>query len=155
MMPRNEYYSRGNLGPFEDISQDLERVFDSLLGRTVGTMLRTGQQEKFVPALDVSESKDAYMVHVDLPGVDPANVKVEMHDGKLVISGKRESRSEDKDKNYHRIERSGGSFYRSISVDGEVDVDNIEAKYEHGVLNITLPKLAKQQPKQIQIKTGT
>ena len=153
-MSRNEYATRNGLGPLEDLSQDMERVFDSLLGRTVGTMLRTGDRDRYVPSLDVSETKDAYLVHVDLPGVDPADVKVEMHDGKLAISGKRETKTEDKDRNFHRVERSRGSFFRALSVEGEVDVDNIEAKYEHGVLNITLPKVAKQQPKKIEIKTG-
>ena len=153
-MSRNEYATRNSLGPLEDLSQDMERVFDSLLGRTVGTMLRNGDREKYVPSLDVSETKDAYLVHVDLPGVDPADVKVEMHDGKLAISGKRETKTEDKDRNFHRVERSRGSFFRALSVEGEVDVDNIEAKYEHGVLNITLPKVAKQQPKKIEIKIG-
>ena len=153
-MSRNEYATRNGLGPLEDLSQDMERVFDSLLGRTVGTMLRNGDREKYVPSLDVSEPKDAYLVHVDLPGVDPADVKVEMHDGKLAISGKRETKTEEKDRNYHRVERSRGSFFRALSVEGEVDVDNIEAKYEHGVLNITLPKVAKQQPKKIEIKIG-
>ena len=153
-MSRNEYATRNGLGPLEDLSQDMERVFDSLLGRTVGTMLRNGERDKYVPSLDVSETKDAYLVHVDLPGVDPADVKVEMHDGKLAISGKRETKTEDKDRNFHRVERSRGSFFRALSVEGEVDVDNIEAKYEHGVLNITLPKVAKQQPKKIEIKTG-
>ena len=153
-MSRNEYATRNGLGPLEDLSQDMERVFDSLLGRTVGTMLRNGDREKYVPSLDVSETKDAYLVHVDLPGVDPADVKVEMHDGKLAISGKRETKTEDKDRNFHRVERSRGSFFRALSVEGEVDVDNIEAKYEHGVLNITLPKVAKQQPKKIEIKIG-
>ena len=153
-MSRNEYATRNGLGPLEDLSQDMERVFDSLLGRTVGTMLRNGERDKYVPSLDVSETKDAYLVHVDLPGVDPADVKVEMHDGKLAISGKRETKTEEKDRNYHRVERSRGSFFRALSVEGEVDVDNIEAKYEHGVLNITLPKVAKQQPKKIEIKIG-
>ncbi len=152
-MPRNEYPIRNGLGPFEDLSQDMERVFDSLLGRTVGTMLRNGNNDKYVPSLDVSETKDAYLVHVDLPGVNPSDVKVEMHDGKLTISGKRVSKTEEKDRNYHRIERSSGTFFRALSVDGEVDVDHIEAGYEHGVLNITLPKVAKQQPKKIEIKT--
>ena len=153
-MSRNEYATRNGLGPLEDLSQDMERVFDSLLGRTVGTMLRNGERDKYVPSLDVSETKDAYLVHVDLPGVDPADVKVEMHDGKLAISGKRETKTEEKDRNYHRVERSRGSFFRALSVEGEVDVDSIEAKYEHGVLNIKLPKVAKQQPKKIEIKTG-
>lgn len=152
-MAKVELSNRGSLGPFEDISHDMERMFDSLLGRTVGTMLRSNQQDKFVPSLDVAESKEAFEVSLDLPGVKPEQVKVEMHDGKLMISGERSSTSDTKDKNFHRVERSSGSFYRVISLPTDVDVEQIDARYEHGVLHITLPKVAKQQPKKIEIRT--
>ena len=152
-MAKVELSNRGGLGPFEDISHDMERMFDSLLGRTVGTMLRTNQQDKFVPSLDVAETGEAFEVSLDLPGVKPEEVKVEMHDGKLLISGERKSRTDSKDKNYHRVERTSGSFYRMISLPVDVNVDQIDARYEHGVLHVTLPKVAKQQPKKIEIRT--
>lgn len=153
-MARSDYLSRNNLGAFEDLSQDMERVFDSLLGRTVGTMLRSNANERFVPPLDVSESDAAYKVVLDLPGVNPENVKVEMHDGKLSVSGSRSSVSEESKENYHRVERTSGSFHRLVALPGEVDVEKIDASYEHGVLAITIPKIAKQQPKKIQIRTN-
>lgn len=152
-MTRHEYLNRNGLGALEDLSQDMERVFDSLLGRTVGTVLRGTNQDKFTPTLDVSDSDEAYMVYVDLPGVDPENVKVEMHDGKLTISGKREAAHEKSEHTYHRIERSSGNFVRAISLPGEVDIDQVDAQYTQGVLAIRLPKIAKQQPKKIQIRT--
>ena len=154
IMTRPEYASRGGYGALEDLSQDMERVFDSLLGRTVGTMLRTSNSEKFVPSLDVSETQEGFGVHVDLPGVSPEDVKIEMHDGKLTISGSRTSSSEKQEQTFHRMERSSGSFHRVISLPSEVDVDAIEASYENGVLHVQLPKTAKQQPKKIQIRTS-
>ncbi len=152
-MAKLEMSNRNGLGPFEDISHEMERMFDSLLGRTVGTMLRSGTAEKFVPMLDVAETPDAFEVSLDLPGVKPEQVKVEMHDGKLIVSGERSSVHDTKDKNMHRVERTSGSFYRAVSLPTDVNVDQIDARYEHGVLHITLPKVAKQQPKKIEIRT--
>lgn len=152
-MAKLEMSNRSGLGPFEDISHEMERMFDSLLGRTVGTMLRSGSAEKFVPTLDVAETPDAFEVSLDLPGVKPEQVKVEMHDGKLIVSGERSSMHDTKDKNMHRVERTSGSFYRAVSLPTDVNVDQIDARYEHGVLHITLPKVAKQQPKKIEIRT--
>ena len=150
-MARNELVGRGT---FDDLSTDMERMFDSLLGRTVGTMLRNGSNEKFVPTLDIAESAESFDISVDLPGVKPEDVKVEMHDGKLTVSGKRETVRDQKDKSYHRIERSSGSFYRAIALPSDVDVEKIDAAYDHGVLHVKLPKALKQQPKKIEIRTG-
>ena len=147
-------YNNGGLKVIEDFSSDMERVFDSLLGRTVGPMLRSSNADKYVPTLDVSETPEAFLISVDLPGVEPEDVKVEMHDGSLTISGERQTVKEEKDKNYHRVERTSGSFYRAIALPTEVDLDKIDANYDNGVLHIQLPKVAKQQPKKIQIKTG-
>lgn len=152
-MTRTTNGNRG-LTAFEEFSSDMERVFDSLLGRTVGTALRGGKGDTYIPSLDVSESADGFQVSVDLPGVKPDDVKVELHEGRLTVSGTRQTVKEDKDKNYHRVERLSGSFVRSIALPNEVDMEQIDAHYEHGVLHISLPKSAKQQPKKIQIRTA-
>ncbi len=141
-------------GALEELSSDMERVFDSLLGRTVGTILRTGNAEKYSPTLDIVESMDAYEVFVDLPGVKPEDVKLEMHEGKLVVSGKRTASSEQKDRTFHRLERTAGSFSRIVSIPNEVDVEKIDASYDHGVLKIVIPKAIKKQPKKIEIRTA-
>jgi HSP20 family protein len=143
-----------NLSPFEEFSSDMERLLDSLVGRTVGTVMRSNNAERFVPTLDVSETADAFWVSVDLPGVKPDDVKVELHEGRLSISGSRQSRSEDQEKNYHRIERSSGSFVRTLALPSEVNSEEIDAQYTDGVLHVKLPKVAKQQPKKIQIRTA-
>jgi HSP20 family protein len=144
--------SNRSLTPFEEFSTDIERMFDSLLGRTVGTALRASGSQKFTPHLDLVESANDYVVSVDLPGVKPEDVKVEMDDGRLTISGKRETTVEDNTKNVHRVERTRGSFSRVISLPREVDTDKIDAKYEQGVLHVTLPKVADKQPRKIEIR---
>lgn len=143
-------------GPFEDFSSDMERMFDTVLGRTFGTMLRNGAGEsaaKFLPTLDLAETAEGFEISVDLPGIKPEDVKLELHDGQLLISGKREQATERKDKNYHYTERASGSFMRSVVLPSDVDADKIEANYEHGVLVVKLPKSAKAQPKKIEIRS--
>lgn len=143
-------------GPFEEFSSDMERMFDTVLGRTFGTMLRNGTGEsaaKFLPTLDLAETAEGFEISVDLPGIKPEDVKLELHDGQLLISGKREQATERKDKNYHYTERASGSFMRSVVLPSDVDADKIDAHYEHGVLVVKLPKSAKAQPKKIEIRS--
>lgn len=144
-------------GPFEEFSSDMERMFDSVLGRSFGTMLRGGTANggagKFLPTLDLAETPEGFEVTVDLPGIKPEEVKVELHEGQLVVSGRREESTERKDKSYHYVERATGSFVRTIALPGEVDSDMIDAQYENGVLHVKLPKSAKAQPKKIEIRS--
>ena len=153
MKTRSSSCNSGSYGSLDEFSQDMERVFDSILGRTVGSVLRPGSSEKFVPSLDVAETDDGFMVSMDLPGINPDEVKIEMHEGKLSISGSRK-RSDAEHAKLHRIERSYGSFHRVLGLPSEVDVEKIDASYEHGVLTVSLPKIEKQQPTKIQIRTG-
>lgn len=140
-------------GPFEDFSSDMERMFDTMLGRTFGTMLRNGANDKFLPTVDVAETPQSFEISVDLPGIKPEDVKLELQDGQLVISGNRDCTSERKDKNFHCVERASGSFMRAIVLPTDVDSEKIDAQYEHGVLRITLPKSPKAQPKKIEIRS--
>ncbi|MEM7558714.1 MAG: Hsp20/alpha crystallin family protein [Planctomycetota bacterium] len=153
MKTRSGSCSSGSYGSLDEFSQDMERVFDSILGRTVGSVLRPGSNEKFVPSLDVAETDEGFLVSMDLPGVNPDEVKIEMHEGKLSISGSRK-RSDAEDTKLHRIERSHGNFHRVLGLPSEVDVEKIDASCEHGVLTVSLPKIEKQQPTKIQIRTG-
>jgi HSP20 family protein len=146
-------YNR-SLSPLEEFSTDMERMFDSLLGRTVGSVIRGSQTEKFIPHLDVVESANEYLVTIDLPGVKPEDVKLEMEEGKLTISGKRETLKEENTKQVHRVERITGSFHRMITLPREIDTDKIEAKYDQGVLHIILPKSAERQAKKIEIRAA-
>lgn len=151
---RSNYCTRNGLGAFEELSSDMEKVFDSIMGKTVGSVLRGEGQSSFRPSLDIAETAESYLVNVDLPGVKPEDVSLEMHEGKLTISGSRSCCNDSEGCNAHRVERGSGKFERVISLPTEVEVDQIEAKYDLGVLNITLPKVAKQKPKKIEIRTS-
>lgn len=138
----------------EELSSDVERIFDSLVGRTVGNVFRGGNPlQKFSPHLDVIETPHEFVVSVDLPGVKPEEVQVEVEDGKLTVSGNRETVAEENTKHVHRVERSKGSFHRVVSLPRDIDADRIDARYENGVLHVTLPKSAEKKPRTIEVRT--
>jgi len=106
----------------------------------------------FVPTTDVAETKNAFVVTVDLPGMKPEEVKVELQNGNLWVWGKREEEKEEKEKTYHRIERRYGEFRRVLPLPASIDEARVEAKFEHGVLTITVPKAEEAKAKAIEVK---
>ena len=114
------------------------------------------QQEvfDFTPAVNTREGEDAYFIDVDLPGVNKEDVEISVDKNLLTIKGKRETKEEVKEEDYYRVESSYGSFSRSFTLPEKVDVENIEAKSEDGVLEIMIPKLKviKENTKKIEIK---
>ena len=106
------------------------------------------------PLTDVTEDKDNYFLSLDIPGVPKENVKISYTNGQLIISGERKLEKESKEKNYYRVERSFGRFYRSFNLPQEIKEDQIEANFKDGQLNITIPKAEKAKPKEISIKVS-
>lgn len=109
---------------------------------------------QWLPTLDVAEQKDSYTVQLDLPGIKKEDVHVSFEEGILTIQGERKQESEQKDKEYHRIERSYGRFERSLNLGSAVDPERIQANYKDGVLEIIVAKSEKAKPKAIDIKVG-
>jgi HSP20 family protein len=107
-------------------------------------------------ALDVVENNDEFIVKADVAGIDPDNIEITYTDNNLSIKGEMtdEHNEEDEDGRYHLRERRYGTFSRTISMPGSVDVDNIEAETENGVLKIHLPKKEEVKPRRIEIKGG-
>ena len=106
------------------------------------------------PAMDVVENDREIAIRIDLPGIKPEDVKVEMEDNVLTVSGEVGDTIEKEGDRYHYRERSYGSFQRSLRLPGTVDTEKVDASFENGVLNVVLPKLPQAQPKQISIKAG-
>ena len=106
------------------------------------------------PPVDIYESEGELTVNLDLPGVDPNNVEVSVENNVLTIRGERKFEEKQDKENYHRVERSYGSFARSFTLSTRVDSDKIRANYNAGVLTITLPKAEAAKPKKIQIATA-
>lgn len=94
----------------------------------------------FHPSVDIKEDKEKIVFKTDLPGVDEQDIKVTIEDGTLMLSGERKFEKETEKENFHRVERSYGSFQRSFTLPETVDEDKISASYRKGVLELTLPK---------------
>ena len=137
--------------------RDFRRSFDFF-----NTMLKDIEQTKspsfkddFSPTINTREGEFAYHVEVDLPGIKKEDVDITIEDNILVVSGERKVKSEVKEENYYKIESSFGQFSRSFSLPEDVDVENIHAESENGVLEIVLPKLENakiDKVKKIEIK---
>lgn len=106
----------------------------------------------WVPAVDVFESKDELRIVAELPGVRPEEVKLSVENGMLVIRGEKKLVAEESAEAVHRYERSYGAFLRSFRIPGTVDAEQIQARYEHGVLTVTLPKAEKAKPREIAVQ---
>jgi HSP20 family protein len=132
------------MDPFRDL-RTMEDEFDRLMGRAFS-------RDTWMPALDVRESEDRFDVKVDLPGLNPEDVNVTFEDGMLTISGKRHFETEDAGETWHRVERGFGTFARSIRLPQTTDADRIEASFDKGVLNVTVPKSEHAKPKTIQVQ---
>ena len=108
----------------------------------------------FKPATDIKEKDGHFLVNIDLPGVSKKDIKVELKDGLLTVSGERKHEEENKEGSVHRIERSYGSFTRSFAVPEGADEDRLEASYENGVLSLVIPKGVVPKGRQIEVKEG-
>ncbi len=106
------------------------------------------------PALDVSETPKEVLVRAELPGMDPKEIDISLRDNVLTVRGERKQEKEEKDENYHRVERSYGSFVRSFRLPAEVESEKVDAAYKDGILTIKLKKSAKAAAKKIEIKAG-
>jgi len=108
----------------------------------------------WAPALDISERKDAYLVTVELPGVETDDLQITLEDGLLTIQGERHFAHDSSEQQFHRVERRYGAFRRSITLPAQVQAEQIEATFENGVLQIMVPKMEEAKPKRIQVRPG-
>jgi len=133
--------------PFKEL-QDIERR----LGAVLNVNQPTREVKSFTPAVNEKIDEKGYHLEVDLPGVKKEDVEISVNDGILTISGERKLEKKEEKENYTRIESFFGRFERSFKLPADADVDNIEAKYENGVLKIFIPKKEKSSGKKIEIK---
>ncbi|MGD8534543.1 MAG: Hsp20/alpha crystallin family protein [Candidatus Aminicenantes bacterium] len=103
------------------------------------------------PSVDIYEKENAIILKAELPGIDENDIELKIEDSTLTLKGDRKFEKETKEENYHRIERSYGSFYRSFTLPRNIDQDKIKAESENGILKVTLPKKAELKPKKVKI----
>jgi len=133
------------------LRQEMERVFDRFFEPRWDEFEAGGA---WAPKLDVSETKDAYMVKAEIPGVDQKDLSVSLQNQILTIKGEKHKDKEEKDEKYHRVERSWGEFTRAIALPGAADTEKVNATFKEGVLTITLPKTPAAKGTTIPVKAG-
>ena len=126
-------------------------VFDDLFDDNLGRSWAQPSTSKWYPAVDVLESKDSYHIRAELPGMKKEDIKVEVTDGNLTLSGERKSEKLAEGVEYRHVERVDAKFWRSFSLPETVKTDGIEATYKDGVLEIRVPKAEEAKPRQIEV----
>jgi HSP20 family protein len=131
----------------EPFTREIDRVFDAFFGQT-------DQARRWVPPMDLVEVDDHFVLKADLPGLTESDVNIEVQDGTLTISGERKAEHEQRERGWYRIERSFGSFNRSLTLPDGVDPDRIEASFRDGVLEVHIPKPEERKPRRISISSS-
>jgi HSP20 family protein len=139
--------------PFGSLRRDMERLFEDF-SRDFGWGPPAAVGMGMAPRVDVSETESEIKIEAELPGVDEKDVEVVLSDGRLTIKGEKKQEKEEKKKDYHMVERSYGSFARSIALPFEADPDKVKATFAKGVLNVTVPKPPEVKAKEKKIAIG-
>lgn len=133
-----------------NIQREVNRIFDDFYGRS------TEEGEKYsrpwVPDVDIVELENEILLTAELPGVKKEDIKISVHDGELVLSGKKDAPATEKSDCYHCSERYYGAFERKFTLSSAIDSAKIKAEFKDGVLKMFLPKAEEAKPKQIEIK---
>ena len=135
---------------FSVLHNQMNRLFEDAMGTWLGESNGRGNTN-WVPLADIYENDNDLIVRAELPGVDPKMVDLRVENNVLTIRGERPFEPNVEQENYHRLERSYGTFSRSFTLPATIDADKIRAEYRDGILNLTLPKSEKAKPKRIQI----
>jgi HSP20 family protein len=133
----------------DSIQGDMNRLFDRFVEGRPGD---GGANRRWIPAMDLVESEDDLVLRADLPGMSEDDVSIEIKDGVLTISGERKAEHEEKGEGFHRVERSFGSFSRSLSLPEGIDPTKVDATFADGVLEVRVPKPEETKPTQVKIK---
>lgn len=136
--------------------QQFRREMDNLVDRffegwPFRSLLREGE---WAPSVDVSQTSKEVIVKAELPGMDPKEIDISLQGNLLTIKGQRKQEKEEDGEDFHRVERSYGSFSRTIRLPAEVQVEQVNATYKDGILRIALPKVKEEPSRKIEIKTG-
>ncbi len=142
---------RESWGLLNQFSNELNRMFDPHYQRQQETEENTVASD-WVPAVDIKEEQDRFLIHADIPGVDPKNIDIHMENAVLTISGSRRSESTEEHEGYKRQERVRGTFLRRFTLPDTANADKITAKSNHGVLEVSIPKQDKLMPKKITVE---
>ena len=136
--------------PFSVLRKEVDDLISSFLGSpTTTNWLSTALS----PATDIAETENAFIVKIDIPGIQAKDINVQVHGNTLSVNAQRQEEKETKDKTFYRMERRSGNFSRTMSMPCTVNEDEVAAEYVDGVLTLTLPKSERAKPKKISVKS--
>ena len=141
----------------KEVSQfrhELDSLFSRFFDQDFPILRERFSDAPWSPRVDVAEGKKDITVKAEIPGVDAKDITISLDGRRLTIKGEKKQESEEKEENYHRLERSYGYFSRSLELPADVDQDNVDASYKKGVLNIVLKKLKPAETQKVEIKTA-
>jgi HSP20 family protein len=131
----------------EPLTADFDRLFNTLFDRNQAP-------QRWVPAMDLVEHDDHFVLRADLPGLTEDDVNIELHDGSLTISGERKAEHTTQERGFYRVERQFGSFSRTLTLPDGIDPERIKASFSNGVLEVGIPKPEERKPRKIEIGAG-
>jgi len=133
------------------LQHEVNRLFGLFDAPSAGGSLAT---RDWIPAMDLAEDQGDYVVRADLPGVTEKDVRIELQDNVLTISGERSSEHQERTNGYYRVERASGRFSRSLTLPKGVDPQSVRAQFENRVLEVRIPKPAERKPHRVEINAG-
>jgi HSP20 family protein len=139
----------------QSMQSEMNRLFGTFFDSTTPRNSGRASLRRWIPAMDVVETDDHYVLRADLPGLSEGDVSVELEDNVLTIAGKRSTEHEERKNGYHRVERSYGSFSRSVALPEGVDADGIQANFDKGVLEVKVAKPEQIKPHKVAIAVGS
>jgi len=140
--------TRRDTNPFSFLQQEIDRLFEGVTRNFPGLATTT------MPSMDISETDKAIEITAELPGLEKKDIELNVAENVLTIRGEKKNEREEKNKDYHLVERSYGAFSRSVELPAGVKVEDISAEIANGVLKVTVQKPAPKQTKQIEIKSA-
>jgi HSP20 family protein len=143
----------GDPAQLSTLEHRISRLFSDALG-SLDWQYRDNAGASWVPAVDIFEEPEAIRITAEVPGVKPEDVKISLENNVMTIRGTKEQVAAERTERVHRYERTYGAFERSFALPATVDAGAIKATYEHGILTVTLPKVEKAKPREIQVQVA-
>jgi HSP20 family protein len=144
--------------PFRELAtlqSEVNRLFNTAFDApTGGTGANGGTLRRWMPAMDLVETPDHFVLRADLPGMSEEDVHIEVEDRVLTVSGERKAEHESEKEGFHRVERAFGAFSRSLTLPDGVDPEAVQASFDRGVLEVRIPKPEQRKPRRISIALG-
>ena len=140
----------------DSLQGEMNRLFSSFFDTPTNRVGNGGTTaaRRWIPAMDLVETEEHFVLKADLPGMTENDVNIELENNVLTVSGERKTEHEEKHEGYFRLERSAGAFSRSLTLPEGIDADAIAATFDNGVLEVRIPKPAQAQPRRVQIGVG-